>query len=210
MRIGRLFAVSMLSVTGLAVILGAEVLVPQTRTFFSKTEAIKQVEAYGAVLAIGQQVAGLRAPYVGPLFQEGAATPAQLEAAAKAVKAVDAAVANARSVVLGLDDGASLAEGLSRGAAKLDDVRATTDRALVQPMNARDPVAVKGFLPGVAQAVALMEPILNRLENRVTAADASLTALLNVARTAQDLRISAGGRAATMSLALSLRRPLTP
>src|SRR5262249_28608940 len=138
------------------------------------------------------------------------ATPAQLEAAAKAVKAVDAAVANARTVVLGLDDGASLAEGLSRVAAKLDDVRATTDRALVQPMNARDPAAVKGFLPGVAQAVALMEPILNRLENRVTAADASLTALLNVARTAQDLRISAGGRAATMSLALSLHRPLTP
>ncbi len=39
--------------------------------------------------------------------------------------------------------------------------------------------------------------------------DASLTALLNVARTSQDLRISAGGRAATMSLAISTRRPLT-
>ena len=40
-------------------------------------------------------------------------------------------------------------------------------------------------------------------------ADASLTALLNVARTSQDLRISAGGRAATVSLAISTRRPLT-
>ena len=61
MRIGRLFAVSMLSVTVLAVILGAGVLVPQYRTFASKSEAIKTVEAYGAVLAVGQQVAGYRA-----------------------------------------------------------------------------------------------------------------------------------------------------
>ena len=45
--------------------------------------------------------------------------------------------------------------------------------------------------------------------NPVRSADASLTALLSIARTAQDLRISAGGRAATMSLALSTRRPLT-
>ena len=51
MRIGRLFAVSMLSVTVLAVVLGAGVLVPQYRTFASKSEAIKTVEAYGAVLA---------------------------------------------------------------------------------------------------------------------------------------------------------------
>jgi methyl-accepting chemotaxis protein len=210
MRISRLFSVSMLSVTVLAVILGAEVLVPQTRTFFSKTEAIKQVEAYGAVLAIGQQVAGLRAPYVGPLFQEGAATPAQLEAVAKAAKAVDAAMTNARTVVSSLDDGAALVDGLNQAAAKIADVRATTDRALVLPMNARDAAAVKGFLPGVAQVVAIIEPVLNRLENRVTAADASLTALLAVARTAQDLRISAGGRAATMSLGISTRRPLTP
>ena len=40
-------------------------------------------------------------------------------------------------------------------------------------------------------------------------ADASLTALLNVARTSQDLRISAGGRAATVSLAISTHRPVT-
>ncbi len=210
MRIGRLFAVSMLSVTALAVVLGAEVLVPQARTFAGKTQAMNAVDAYGAVLAIGQQVAGLRAPYVGPLFQEGAATPAQLEAAAKAVKAVDGAVANARAVLSGFDDGASLAERLSQAAAKLADVRTATDRALAVPMNARDASAVKGFLPGIAQVVVLIEPILNKLENRVTAADASLTALLNVARTAQDLRISAGGRAAAMSLALSTRRALTP
>src|SRR5882762_3470625 len=84
MRIGRLFAVSMLSVTALAVVLGAGVLVPQYRTFASKTEAIRAVEAYGAVLAIGQHVTGLRAPYIKPLFQEAAATPAQLDAIAKA------------------------------------------------------------------------------------------------------------------------------
>ena len=106
MRIGRLFAVSMLSVTVLAVILGAGVLVPQYRTFAGKSEAIKAVEAYGTVLAVGQQVAGYRAPYVGPLFQEGAATQAQLDAAAKAVQAADAAFAKARTAVGALSDGA--------------------------------------------------------------------------------------------------------
>jgi len=86
MRIGRLFAVSMFSVTALAVVQGAGVLVPQYNTFASKTDAIKAVEAYGAVLAVGQQIASHRAPYLSPLFQEGAATPNQLEAIAKAVR----------------------------------------------------------------------------------------------------------------------------
>jgi methyl-accepting chemotaxis protein len=76
-------------------------------------------------------------------------------------------------------------------------------------MSGRDAAVLKGFMPGVAQVAALLEPLLNRLENQVTAADASLTALLSVARTAQDLRISAGGRAGGMSAAVSLRRPLT-
>ncbi|MFG3597319.1 methyl-accepting chemotaxis protein [Bradyrhizobium sp. RDI18] len=209
MRIGRLFAVSMLSVTVLAVVLGAGVLVPQSRTFASKSEAIKTVEAYGAVLAVGQQVAGYRAPYVGPLFQETAATPAQMEVAAKAVQAADAAFAKARTVVGALNDGAAIVQGLNQAAAKLAEVRAASDRALSLPMSGRDPAAVKGFLPGIAAVVGILEPLLNRLENQVAMADASLTALLNVARTAQDLRISAGGRAATMSLAISTRRPVT-
>ncbi len=209
MRIGRLFAVSMLSVTALAIILGAEVLVPQYRTFERKTEAIKAVEAFGAVLAVGQQIAGLRAPYLNPLFKDGAATPAQLETIAKAVQQADAAFASARAALGALSDSAGIVEGLNQAATKLADVRAVTDRALAVPMSARDPAVIKGFLPGVAQTAAIIEPLLNRLENEVTAADASLTALLNVARTAQDMRISAGGRAATMSAAISLRRPLT-
>ena len=209
MRIGRLFAVSMLSVTILAVILGAGVLVPQYRTFASKTEAIKAVEAYGTVLAVGQQVAGYRAPYVGPLFQEGAATQAQLDAAAKAVQAADAAFAKARAAVGALSDGAVIVQGLNQAAAKLAEVRAASDRAMALPMSARDQAAMKGFLPGIAAVVGILEPQLNRLENQVAMADASLTALLNVARTSQDLRISAGGRAATVSLAISTRRPLT-
>jgi len=114
MRIGRLFAVSMLSVTALAVILGAGVLVPQYRTFASKSEAIKAVEAYGTVLAVGQQVAGYRAPYVGPLFQEGAATQAQLDVAAKAVQTADAAFAKARTAVGALSDGAAIVQGLNQ------------------------------------------------------------------------------------------------
>src|SRR3954462_10112434 len=97
MRIGRLFTVSILSVTILAVVLGAGALVPQYRTFASKSEAIKTVDAYGAVLAAGQQVAGFRAPYVGPLFQEAAATAAQFDLAAKAVQAADGAFAKARA-----------------------------------------------------------------------------------------------------------------
>jgi methyl-accepting chemotaxis protein len=209
MRIGRLFALSMLSVTVLAVILGAGVLVPQYRTFASKSEAIKTVEAYGAVLAVGQQVAGYRAPYVGPLFREEAATPAQLEVVAKAVQAADAAFAKARTAVGALNDGAAIVQGLNQAAAKLNEVRAASDRALTVPMSARDPAAVKGFLPGIAAVVGILEPLLNRLENQVAMADASLTALLNVARTSQDLRISAGGRAATVSLAISTRRPVT-
>ena len=209
MRIGRLFAVSMLSVTVLAVVLGAGVLVPQYRTFAGKSEAIKTVEAYGAVLAVGQQVAGFRAPYVGPLFQETAATTAQMEIAAKAVQAADAAFAKARTVVGALNDGAVIVQGLNQAAAKLADVRAASDRALSLPMSGRDPAAVKGFLPGIAGVVGILEPLLNRLENQVAMADASLTALLNVARTSQDLRISAGGRAATVSLPISTRRPVT-
>jgi methyl-accepting chemotaxis protein len=209
MRIGRLFAVSMLSVTALAAVLGAGVLVPQYRTFASKTEAIKAVEAFGAVLAIGQQVAGHRAPYLSPLFQEGAATPAQLEAIAKAVHQADAAFANAKVAVGALSDSAAIVEGLNQAASKLGDIRAATDRVLGVPLGARDATVLKGFLPGVAQVVAIVEPVLNRIENQVTTADASLTALLNVARTAQDTRISAGGRAASMSQAVTARRPMT-
>ena len=120
MRIGRLFAVSMLSVTILAVVLGAQVLVPQYRTFADKSEAIKAVEAFGAVLAVGQQVAAHRAPYVSPLFQEGPATPAQREAIAKAAQLADAAFANARTAVGTLSDSATIIAGLNQAAAKLE------------------------------------------------------------------------------------------
>jgi methyl-accepting chemotaxis protein len=209
MRIGRLFAASMLSVTALTVVLGAAVLVPQYRTYASKTEAIKAVQAYSAVLAVGQQVAGSRGPYLNPLVQDGAATQAQLDEVAKSVQATDAAFANARTAVNVLEDSSAIVAGLNQAATKLSEVRAVTERALVVPMSARDPAAVKGFLPGMAQVVAILEPVLNRLENQVAAADASQTALLNIARTAQDLRITAGGRAGSMSPPISARRPLT-
>ncbi len=91
MRIGKLFALSMLTVTVFAVILGAEVLVPQTRIHANRSDAIKTVEAFGATLMVSQQVAGLRAPYISPIFQENPATQAQIDAAAKAAKAADAA-----------------------------------------------------------------------------------------------------------------------
>jgi hypothetical protein len=31
-------------------------------------------------------------------------------------------------------------------------------------MSGRDPAVVKGFLPGLAQVVGILEPLLNRLE----------------------------------------------
>ena len=132
-----------------------------------------------------------------------------MEIAAKAVQAADAAFAKARTAVGALSDGAAIVQGLNQAAAKLAEVRTASDRAMGLPMSARDPAAIKGFLPGIAAVVGILEPLLNRLENQVAMADASLTALLNVARTSQDLRISAGGRAATVSLAISTRRPLT-
>src|SRR5258707_10483362 len=118
MQIGRLFAVSMLSVTALAVVLGAGVLVPQYRTVAGKSEAIKAVEAFGAVLAVGERVIGYRAPYVGPLFQDGAATQAQLDAAAKAVQSAEAAFAKARTAVSALDDSAAIVAGPNHAAGK--------------------------------------------------------------------------------------------
>jgi len=209
MRISRLIAVSMLSIAGLTAVLGAGVLVPQYRVFAGRTEAIKAVEAFGAVLGVGQQIAGHRAPFVSPLFQDGAATPAQLDAIAKTTEASDAAFAKARTAVGALSDGAALMQGLDHSAAKLTEIRAAANRAITMPMSARDVTAVKGFLPAVVEALVIIEPMLNRLENRVAAADASLTALLDIGRTAQDLRIAAGSRGATAALAISMRRPLT-
>src|SRR5260221_1347277 len=208
MQIGRLFAVSMLSVTALAVVLGAGVLVPQYRTVAGKSEAIKAVEAFGAVLAVGERVIGYRAPYVGPLFQDGAAKQAHLDAAAKAVQLAEAGFAKARTMVSALDDSAAIVAGLDQAATKLADVRAAADRALSIPMSGRDVAATKGFLPGIAEVAGMLEPLLNRLENRVATADASQTALLNIARTAQDMRLSAGARASSMSPAINTRRPL--
>lgn len=77
------------------------------------------------------------------------------------------------------------------------------------PLSARDGAAIKGFLPAIAEIIRILEPIMNRLEARIATADSSLSALLGVVRTAQDLRVSAGGRAATLSPALTARRPLT-
>jgi methyl-accepting chemotaxis protein len=199
----------MLSVTGLAVLLGAEVLVPQYRTVASKSEAIKAVEAFGAVLVVGQNIAGQRAPYVGPLFQDAAISPAQLEAIQKAVKSSDDAFATARTALGSLGDGASVIEGLNQAATSLAETRAAADRVMSVAMTARDPAIVKAFLPGVGKVVSMIEPLLNRLENKVVVADASLTALLTLARTGQDMRVAAGSRAATFTLPLGTRRALT-
>ena len=209
MQIGRLFLISMLSVAGLAVLLGAEVLVPQYQTVRNKSEAIKAVEAFGAVLIVGQNFAGMRAPYVGPLSQESAATPAQQAAMQTAGKASDDALEKARGAVNALSDGAAVTDGLNKAASSLASTRAAADRVTSVAMAARDPAIVKGFLPGVSAAIGIVEPLLNRIENKVVAADASLTALLGIARTAQDLRLAGGGRAAILSIPLGAGRTMT-
>ncbi|WLB89722.1 methyl-accepting chemotaxis protein [Bradyrhizobium japonicum] len=209
MRIGKLFALSMLTVTIFAVILGAEVLIPQTRIFANRSDAIKTVDAFGATLMASQHLASLRAPYIGPIFQEGAATQAQLEAAAKATKTAEGGLDAARRAIMVLDDGGAIAENLDRAARRLKEITTAADRAMSVPLAARDSTAIKGFLPGVAEVLGNIEPVMNRLEAKVINADSSLAALLSLARTAQDLRVSAGSRAATLSPALSARRPLT-
>jgi methyl-accepting chemotaxis protein len=209
MRIGKLFALSMLTVTVFAVILGAEVLIPQTRIFTNRADAIKTVDAFAATLMVSQQVAGLRAPYIGPIFQEGAATQAQIEATAKAAKAAEAAFEGARRTIMVVDDGGAMVENLDQAARRLKEIQTAADRAMSVPLAARDGTVIKGFLPGVAEVIGKIEPVMNRLEAKVINADSSLAALLSLARTAQDLRVAAGSRAATLSPALSARRPLT-
>ncbi|WP_315765508.1 MULTISPECIES: HAMP domain-containing methyl-accepting chemotaxis protein [unclassified Bradyrhizobium] len=210
MKIGQLFAVSMLSVTALAVVPAAEVVVGQYRILADRADAIKTVEAFGAVLLFAQNMVGNRAPYITPLFAEGPATEAQLAVIAKTRQSTDAALAKARSAVAELGDGKAVGQTLDQAGAKFAEIRAATDSALSRPLSARDPAVTKGFLPGVAQIALMIEPILNRLQNDVANADASLTTLLDVARTAQDLRVTAGGRAALLSPALSAHRPVTP
>ena len=165
MKISRLFAVSMLTVTGLAVLPAAEGVVRQYRTMADKAEAIKAVEAFGAILLFSQEVVAHRAPYITPLFQEAAGTQAQIDATTKVKGTADAALAKARTAVAELGDAQIVAAGLNQSAVKLADVRSSTDGALLQPLSARDPAIVKGFLPGMAQVAALIEPILNRLQN---------------------------------------------
>ncbi|WP_316180825.1 HAMP domain-containing methyl-accepting chemotaxis protein [Bradyrhizobium sp. SZCCHNRI1009] len=210
MRVGQLFAVSMLSVTALACVLGGEVLVSHYRAYASRTEAIKSVDAFAAVLLAGQAVAGLRAPFVTPMFQDVPATPVQLDVVDKAGQQADAAFAKAKAAVETLSDSQAIFDGLNAAKAKLTDVRTMVDRAVRLPLNARDPAAMKGFLPGLTDVLKSVEPLLNRLENRVATADASLTPLLSIARITQDLRITAGGRAAMLAPALGAKRPLAP
>ncbi|MDU3133364.1 MAG: methyl-accepting chemotaxis protein, partial [Bradyrhizobium sp.] len=89
MKIGRLFAISMLSVTALAILPAAQVVIEQVRAVNDKAEAIKTVEAFGAVLLFAQDVVGHRAPYITPIFQEGPASPAQLEGVRKIRQSAD-------------------------------------------------------------------------------------------------------------------------
>ncbi|MBR0755245.1 HAMP domain-containing protein [Bradyrhizobium jicamae] len=209
MRIGRLFTLSMLSVMALAITLAAEVLIPQARTVYDRSQAIKAVDAFSAVLVFSQRVSGLGPPYIIPLFQEAPPTAAQLEAIARAGRETDVALSSAQMAVDGLSENATIVEGMRQAAAEIVALRAGAESALSRPLSERDQAAIRGFSAGISKVITTIEPILNSLQNRMTTADASLTVLLNVARVAQDLRLSAGGRAAKLSPAISARRPLT-
>src|SRR3954454_7931806 len=154
MKIGRLFAISMLSVTALAVIPAAQVVVEQARAVSDKAEAIKTVEAFGAVLLFAQDVVGHRAPYITPLFQDAPATPAQLEAVSKIKQSSDAAFAKARAQVANVADNEAIGRSLEQAASKLSEVHTAVDPLLTMPAAGRDQAAIKSFLPGIAQVAA--------------------------------------------------------
>ena len=122
MRISRLFAASMLSVTALAVVLGGEVLVPQAQKYLSKSEAIRNVEAFGAVLAVYQRVVGSRAPYITALFQDDSATQAQRDAMARMAQADEVVIAKARVTVAVLDGEGMILDGLNHALDKFSDI----------------------------------------------------------------------------------------
>ncbi len=210
MRIGRLFTASMLSVTVLAAVLGAEVLVPEYQTAAGKSEAIQTVEAFSKTLIVGQQMAAERAPYLNTIFQDGAAAPAQLEAVAKLKQVTDGALAAAVAAVGALSDSGAVLDGLKQVQAALADIRTATDHAIAVPKATRDGAVAGAYLPHMAEAMAKLEPLLNRLENRAAAADPSLTALMNVARVTQDMRVAAGSRAAALNVGIAAQRPMTP
>jgi tetratricopeptide (TPR) repeat protein len=73
-----------------------------------------------------------------------------------------------------------LVEALDKAAAKLADLLTATDRVLMSPMSSRDPAIVKGFLASVTQVIMAIEPVLNRLQNQVATADASLTEAIGI------------------------------
>jgi methyl-accepting chemotaxis protein len=133
----------------------------------------------------------------------------QLEAIARSGQQADAAFAKARNAIEAISDSQPIIDGLAKGMARLNDVRSIVDRAVQVPLSSRDQNATRGALPGISDSLKMMEPLLNRLESRVAAADPSLTPLLSMARTAQDLRLTAGGRAAMLSPVLGAKRPLT-
>jgi methyl-accepting chemotaxis protein len=210
MRIGTLFTGSMVSIAALAALLGAEVLVPQYHTAVEKGRALQAVDAFGAALLIGQQVALERAPYLPPLFQDGPATAAQHAAIAAAAQASDRALEAAITAAGQLDDGDRLVAGLQPIGAVLRAVRAATDPLLARPKAERDQAVVANYLPQMADALAKLEPVLNRLEDSAATADPSLSVLAAIARAVQDLRTAAGSRAATLNTGIGPGRPLSP
>jgi methyl-accepting chemotaxis protein len=210
MKIGRLFAISMLSVTALTLVPTGQLVVGQVRTLIDRGEAIKSVDAFGALLKFSQQVVGHRAPYITPLFQETPATPPQQAGIARIKQASETALGNAKTVIAELSGGDAMSAELARAGGKLAELRGIADTAVAKPLKDRDAAATRGFLPGVAEVAAAIDPMLDQLQDRVAQADASLITLLNVASTAQDLRVAAGGRAAALSPAISARRPVAP
>src|SRR5271170_3594259 len=98
MRIGTLFTASMVSIAVLAALLGGEVLVPQYRTAAEKGRALQAVEAFGAALMIGQQVAPATAAQQSAIGAATQATDRALEAAIAAAGRLD----NSDRLVAGL------------------------------------------------------------------------------------------------------------
>jgi methyl-accepting chemotaxis protein len=109
-----------------------------------------------------------------------------------------------------LENGPALVASLRPIAAGLATTRGAMDRALAMPKASRDQAAIGQYLPQMADALAKLEPVLNRIQDVAATADPSLSALAAIARAVQDMRLAAGGRAAGLNAALGNARPLTP
>lgn len=209
MRIDRLFQISMLSVVVIVVLLSSEILIPQYRTAAKRAEAMQAVDSFRTTLIVAQFLAAERAPYSTALFEETSSNPSQAVAFAKAKATTDEAITNALTSAAGVRGAESVVDKLNEIARALDQIRSDAETAIGLPKTSRDAAVVDGYLKRMTGLLGTAEPLLNLLEGLSAQADPSLTSLMSIARTAQDMRATGGSRGALLFSATAAGRPMT-